>query len=412
MQREQTTSTSAVLVNVGHTRAQQTAGQHVNTSWSELRRYLLMLNGKRIFIQFRACSRHEKIIIAGALVQTIIVAVLQALILTLADVESLDSSRKSYVFFFFFTVLGGLIQAVVGILNMHLLELGAALMLNVLNVIYASLQLSELYGDREPLDSTLGILAAVSCAVLTIIVLVDAAVLSSLYEKFAQAAYTRLGFDSTMQEMYHNYKAVVASSTLLSLLNTTFIFVHLVIYLSHYDVEGPILLSVFVIDTMLVTLIRFMKHFSVVIRVYLAWLLFLASAYLYKIIVFDLRECSFCGHVPNMLFLSFSATINLVLVIFSIGLTVRCLRTFKDQLTHTLGRLQAFPATVPLPSANQRLSALVEPQQQGKTKPAFVTTEFRFQRVSSHRSSIIPINIADSARFHSPTHRLLSSSET
>eukprot|EP00043_Microstomoeca_roanoka_P010718 m.101737 g.101737 ORF g.101737 m.101737 type:complete len:58 (+) comp14984_c1_seq4:1531-1704(+) len=45
--------------------------------------------------------------------------------------------------------------------------------------------------------------------------------------------------------------------------------------------------------------------------------------------------------------------------------------------------------------------------------PLSVIFDFcRFQRVSSHRSSIIPINIADSARFHSPTHRLLSSSET
>ncbi|EGD77442.1 hypothetical protein PTSG_12752 [Salpingoeca rosetta] len=211
---------STRLVDVGHRQRSANMVSTRRNNWSELRRYLQNFQGQRIVDQFRACSRNEKVIIVGALAQATIVALLQALILALEKLPDLDSSRRSYIFFFFFVCCAGLVQAVFGILTTSLTELSTVLLLNVLSVIYASLQVSELWSDNVDPNSTVVVLAAISCAVLAIIVLVDAVVLAHLYETFAEAVYSRIGSDAAIQSMYHSFKAMGAVSTLLTILNT------------------------------------------------------------------------------------------------------------------------------------------------------------------------------------------------
>eukprot|EP01147_Barroeca_monosierra_P006995 gene6994-7627_t len=340
-------SKSLYLVDVSRSSRERSKEEHTKTAWMIFQQFI---NRSHLFHRLSSCENHEKVVLSGAFFQATIVILLQALIFSFAKVESMDAHRKSYVLLFFFAIVGSLFQTIDGVLSASMTDLGAAFLLNVIIVIYASLQVSDVFNEKDASNRNFAAMATVSCVLLVIIVLADAAVLSHFYERFADSIYARIGSDPLMQRMYHTYKTTSAMSILLSLLNTIFILVQLLLYLPKHDPEMPTLVVILIVDLTFAILIRAMKHLAV-IRAYMVWLLLLAAGYVFKIAVFDLRLCSFCEDVSNMLFLSFSvvitlpnvlvqilihfaqfnltAAINLIMTITALGLAVRCTETFR-----------------------------------------------------------------------------------
>eukprot|EP00055_Hartaetosiga_balthica_P012021 m.56780 g.56780 ORF g.56780 m.56780 type:complete len:525 (-) comp7812_c0_seq8:3457-5031(-) len=400
---------SVKLVDVGHKRKDNLCSDsqnEVNDAWSY---FVNALKKKRSLFNEQSLSKDssKRIFIACGLSQSLLVLIMEPIILKVQ--HGIGFTLGVYAIIIIIASLLSAIFTLHGMTSMTTHEFYGALLLNILSALYCSLQLFEIFDNPYP-NHYPEALTIFTLIIIAILILVQAIQLAPIYEKVGGALFSIIPSPS-VQELLHSYNAIRVILIIIACLNSSFVITHLALFLDAKSTEILVLVPLMCVDILnacIPSLLIYSPKFHLLLYFSKVWLLCLAGGYLFKVIQLDLGFCEYCRD-ENILSLSLSSSVNLVVVMIAIGILMTSHRSMKENMHLKQPKLRII-APEENPKANIRINSQMELDTNAQSDFKFVHTPSRtcrYRHGHRYRQSMHTRVRPTHARTPSLTHTLL-----